>query len=73
MFPYIARISLVSKCGTGTVILADVMIGPPDLGVREAVQIRRDGNPSLAFMTKRLTAERVYSQSCFALRAVRLA
>jgi hypothetical protein len=34
------------------------MIGPPDLGgCREAVQIRHDGNPSLAFMTKRLMAE----------------
>jgi hypothetical protein len=33
MFWYITRISLVSKCGTGTVIIADVMIGLPDLGV----------------------------------------
>jgi hypothetical protein len=33
MFWYITRISPVSKCGTGTVILASVMIGLPDLGV----------------------------------------
>jgi hypothetical protein len=48
MFWYIARISLVSKCGTGAVILAGGMTGPPDLGgCREAVKFAMRATPPL--------------------------